>query len=29
MEELRLFMEKVLPELETPDFPEWVAAAAE
>ena len=28
LEELRLFMEKVLPELETPDFPEWVAAAA-
>tara|TARA_A100001037_G_scaffold89702_1_gene81308 strand:+ start:589 stop:1824 length:1236 start_codon:yes stop_codon:yes gene_type:complete len=27
MEELRLFMDKVLPELETPDFPELAAAA--
>ena len=29
LEELRLFMDKVLPELETPDFPQWIAAAAE
>ncbi len=29
LEELQLFMDKVLPELEIPDFPDWVAAAAE